>query len=49
MMLVALLTMSQSACSLGNKANESKYMKVLVAFITATTFDTIVFVSCPYS
>ena len=29
MMLVALLTMSLSACSQGNKAKESKDMKVL--------------------
>ena len=37
MMMAALLTMSLSACSQGNKAKESKEMnKVLVAYFSAT-------------
>jgi flavodoxin len=36
MMLAALLTMSLSACSQGNKAKESKEMKVLVAYFSAS-------------
>ena len=36
MMLAALLTMSLSACSQGNKIKESKEMKVLVAYFSAS-------------
>jgi len=36
MMMAVLLTMSLSACSQGNKAKESKDMKVLVAYFSAS-------------
>ena len=36
MMLTALFAMSQSVCSQGHKAKESKDMKVLVAYFSAT-------------
>ena len=36
MMLAALLTMSLSVCSQGNKTKESKDMKVLVTYFSAT-------------
>ncbi len=36
MMMAALLTISQSACSQANKTKENKEMKVLVAYFSAT-------------